>query len=214
MRGRICAAVSLLAGAVAAPAAAQTISVARPCYVNANPKAGAPIAVSGSGFTPGDRLQLTATGVSGTMTVGGGGAFSATIRGPILGTPFPAARRFTLTAHDKSDGVTSATTTFRVANLAFRTRPGTAKPDATVRYSFSGFRQGRPIYGHFVHAGSVLTHRFGRAHGACGMLRTRGRLFPGGHPQFTHYTVQFDDARRLRAHTTPRIDTSITIRQF
>jgi hypothetical protein len=204
----------VLVGAAAAPAAAQTVSVARACYVNANPMVGAPIHVSGSGFAAGDNVELSGTDVFGTTTVGGAGTFAAIIKGPILTTAFPAARSFTLTARDETNGMTTASTTFRVTNLAFRTKPGVARPSATVRYSFSGFRGGHAIYGHFVHRRQVLTHRFGRATGACGMLKARSKLFPGGHPQFTHYKVQFDDARRYHPKAAPRIDTDISIRPF
>lgn len=201
--------------ATSAPALAQTVvSVGQPCYVNANPMKGAPIQVSGSGFTPGDQLELAATDVFGTATVGSSGAFTTTVRGPILSTPFPAQRRFTLKTRDETNGVAAATTTFRVANLAFRTKPGLALPGAIVRYSFSGFRAGHAIYGHFVHGRKVITDRFGRAQGPCGLLTTRTKLFPGGDPRFTRYNVQFDDSRRYHTQSTPRIDTSISIRRY
>jgi hypothetical protein len=201
-------------GAAASPALAATASVGRACYVNANPSVGTPIEVSGSGFAPGHRLEVEGQGVFGTTTAGPTGEFSLTVKGPILPTAAPAAKRFPLHVLDETDGSASATTAVRVANLSFTTKPGVARPSATVRYHFSGFRQGRPIYGHFIHKGQVITHRYGTAKGACGILKTRTRLFPGGHPRHTHYKVQFDDSRRFHKQSTPRITTSISIRIF
>jgi hypothetical protein len=208
------AALVVCGGAAASPAMAATASVGRACYVNANPSVGAPIQVSGSGFAPGHQLEVEGQGVFGTTTAGSTGGFAVTVQGPILATSAPAAKRFELRVLDETDGSASATTTVRMANLSFRTKPGVAKPSARVRYHFSGFRKGRAIYGHFVHKGRVITHRYGEAKGACGMLTTRATLFPGGHPRHTHYKVQFDDSRRFHTKATPRITTSISIRIF
>jgi hypothetical protein len=206
--------VALSAGALAAPAGAQTISVNRACFVNANPAKGAAVGVSGSGFTPGDSVALQATGVSGTITVGADGTFSTVVPGPTLGTAGPAQRKFTLNARDETNGVTAASTTLRVANLAFSTQPAQAKPSTPVTFHFSGFRGGQGIYGHFIHGHVTITHKFGRATGPCGMLKAKSRLFPGGRPRFQHYKVQFDDARRYSRRSRPNIVTGINIQVF
>jgi hypothetical protein len=211
--GRTSFAALALSGALAAPAAAQTIDVNAACFVNAKPSVGAPVTVSGSGFPPGDTVELESTGVFGTTTVGTAGTFTSTVKGPILSTPSPASRRFKLTARDQTNGTTTASTSFMVANLAFQTSPAVAKPSDMVHFSFSGFRPGALVYGHYVHAKSVVTARFGRAKGACGLLKSKARLFPG-RPRFSKYTVQFDDSRRYRSQALPRIVSGLTIERF
>jgi hypothetical protein len=209
----IAAATVTIASAVpAAPAATQALAATRTCYVNADPSKGAPVTLNGTGFAPGDSIDIEGQEVFGTTTAASDGSFTAIVDGPRLGTADPAAKQFTLTAHDETDGVTSASTQILVANLAFRTKPAVAKPSREVMFHFSGFSRGRPIYAHFVHGKQVaVTHDYGRANGPCGMLKTRTRLFPGGHPRFRHYKVQFDDSRRYRPGSLPRIVTAISI---
>jgi hypothetical protein len=203
---------TISSAALAAPAAAQALSASRTCYVDANPATGAPVTLSGTGFTPGDSIEVEGHDVFGTTTAAPDGSFTAIVEGPTLSTAAPAAKRFTLTAHDETDGVTSAATQILVANLAFRTKPAVAKPWRIVTFHFSGFRRGRPIYAHFIHGKKiVVTHKYGRAKAPCGMLKTRTRLFPGGHPRLGHYKVQFDDSRRYRSKALPRIVTAISI---
>jgi hypothetical protein len=211
--GRTTFAALALSGALAAPAAAQVIAVNGACFVNATPSVGAPVTVTGSGFPPGDTVELESTGVSGTTTVGTAGTFTATVAGPILSTPFPASSRFTLIARDETNGTTTASTSFLVANLAFQTHPASAKPSQMVQFSFSGFRGGALVYGHYVHAKRVVTARFGRAKGACGLLKSNARLFPG-RPRFSKYKVQFDDSRRYHSEALPRIVSGLTIERF
>ena len=90
--GRTSFAVLALSGALAAPAAAQVIAVNGACFVNAKPSVGAPVTVSGSGFPPGDTVELDSTGVSGTTIVGTAGTFTSTVEGPILSNPSRARR--------------------------------------------------------------------------------------------------------------------------
>jgi hypothetical protein len=208
------ATLSAIVLALAAPAGAQTIAVNATCFVNGNPKVGTPITVSGSGFTAGDTVTLQASGISGSTTVGGTGTFTSTLAGPTLSTRFPAWSQFTLTARDTTRGATEATTSFAVANLAFETKPAVARPSQKVRFSFSGFRSGAIVYGHYLRGRkTVATERFGRTNGSCGVLKSKARLFPGGHPAFGTYKIQFDDSRRYRANALPRILTGLTIKR-
>jgi hypothetical protein len=194
---------------------AQTISVAPGCYVNDNPMTGTPIVVAGSGWTAGDDVEITGAGVDGSATVGPQGTFSQTITGPILLTENPAEQRFTLRASDETTGTGSATTTINVANLAVATRPAEAPFTKKVSFSFSGFREGRPIYAHYLHNGKVVaTQRFGTAAGPCGMLKARRLQYPGGHPRRDSYVVQFDDSKRYSQASTPRIVRTLQIYRF
>jgi hypothetical protein len=207
----VLATLTVSAVVLAAPAAAQTVAVNGTCFVNANPALGAPVTVSGSGFNPGDSIDLGAPLMLGTVMAATDGTFTTTVTAPTLSTSSPAEKRFTLTASDPTAGQ-SATTSFRVANLAFRTTPAVAKPTARVRFSFSGFRAGKRVYGHYLlHGKDLATASFGRTSGPCGMLTASARLFPGRHPKFGRYKVQFDDSRRYVAHAVPRIVSALTI---
>jgi hypothetical protein len=204
---------SIAAGAVLA-SAAPSITLNGACFVNARPKIGAPIAVTGSGFAPGDTVMVATTGASASVTVAAGGTFSVTIAAPTLSTAGPGSAQFTLTARDLTNGSAMAAAVFSVANLAFRTVPASATPATRVRFTFSGFKPDAPIYGHYVLGGKVAaTVRFGRSSGSCGLLTTRARLFPAGHPRYGSYKVQFDDSLRYRVNAVPRIVSGLTIRR-
>jgi hypothetical protein len=188
------------------------VGVNAACFVNARPKVGAPMTVTGTGFPAGDVVGLSARDVSASVTVGAAGTFQTTVAAPRLSTTGPGSGRFTLTARDETSGATAATA-FGVANLAFRIRPTTATPATRVRFSFSGFRPNAFVYGHYVLGRrAVASVRFGRARGSCGLLKARTRLFPGGHPRDGNYRVQFDDSRRYRPRSVPRIVSGLTIR--
>jgi hypothetical protein len=206
------AAAQAVSAALAAPAvAAQTVAVDGTCFVNADPKIGAPVTVSGSGFTPGDSIDLGLPLPLGIATVAADGTFATTVSGPTLKNSRPGQSRFTLTARDPITGTTAATT-FRVANLAFRTTPAVAKPSTRVHFTFSGFRARAIIYGHYLlHGKVVATERLGRTRGDCGLLKASARLFPGRRPRFGSYKVQFDDSRRYAANALPRIVSALTI---
>lgn len=204
---------SIAVGAVLA-SAAPSITLNGACFVNARPKVGAPIGVSGSGFASGDTVMIATNGASASVAVGADGTFSATIPAPTLSSAGPGSAQFALTARDVTNGSTTATATFSVANLAFRTVPASATPATRVLFNFSGFRPDAPIYGHYVLGGKVAaTVRFGRSRGSCGLLSARDRLFPASHPRFGNYKVQFDDSRRYRRNVVPRIVSGLTIRR-
>lgn len=202
-----CLALALVAGsgALAAQASAAMISVSQACYVNADTFKGAAVTVDGSGFTAGDSIELTGTDIFATATVGADGTFVTTFSGPILSTPNPAASSFTITAIDESEGVTMATTTMEVANLAVATKPAEAKPSEKVMYTFSGFKSGAEIYAHYLHGRKVTARtKFGRASGPCGELKRRAKFYPGK-ARYDSYKVQVDDSFRYSSKTLPRL---------
>jgi hypothetical protein len=211
-----CLALALVAGsgALAAQASAAMISVSQACYVNADTFKGAAVTVDGSGFTAGDSIELTGTDIFATATVGADGTFVTTFSGPILSTPNPAASSFTITAIDESEGVTMATTTMEVANLAVATKPAEAKPSEKVMYTFSGFKSGAEIYAHYLHRNKVeATAKFGRATGPCGLLKAKAKFYPGT-THFDSYRVQFDDGRHYSSKSLPRLVTTLDIHIF
>jgi hypothetical protein len=194
-----------------AVASAATISVSQPCYVNVNPAKGAPIAVSGLGFTPGDTIEIQGTGVFATATASPTGQILVGTGGPILTTAGPAVRSFTLTANDQTTGASSlATTTVTMANLSVATKPTTAKPTRKIAWHFSGFTPGKTIWIHYLRKKVVARMSFGKAGGPCGTLTAKRTLFPGGHPQFSKYTVVIDQVKRYTKRARPRIQTTLS----
>jgi hypothetical protein len=199
------------AGAIGAPA----IAVAPKCVVNAKPVRGSPMAVAGSGFTPGDSIALSAGDTTGNATANTAGQFSVLIPAPTLATLGAGAKKFTITAQDESSGTGSASTTFWVANLAFSTNPSVANPSKIVHFSFSGFKPGKVVYAHYLRGKKVVaTQKFGRAEGICGLLKSKARLFPLDNPPSGTYGVQIDDSRGYRAKSLPRVDSSLQIERF
>ena len=212
---------AIVASAVPAIAAAQagaaTLSVGSACYVNASVGVGAPITVTGAGFTPGDQIEIDGTGVFALTSADANGNISVTTQGPILDKIGPGTETFALTANDQTALVTNpiAQTSVTMANLAVSTSPSSAKPTTKVRWRASGFRPGRLVYAHYVHRGhAVATARLGRAKGACGLMSVKAMLYQNGHPRYTTYKLQIDSARRYSAHASPKVVNSLTIFRF
>ncbi len=214
-RGLLRVSVGFVAVAVpvipATAASAATIAVTKPCFVNANPGKGAPIGVIGTGFTPGDTIEITGTGVFATATASPQGGILLATGGPILSTAGPATQSFSLTANDQTSGVGNlAATTVTVANLSVATNPSVAKPTRKVSWHFSGFVPGKTIWIHYLRKHAVTRMSFGKAKGACGTLSAKRTLYPGGHPRFSKYTVVLDQLKRYSKRSRPRIVTTLS----
>ncbi|MEA2198938.1 MAG: hypothetical protein QOJ25_2989 [Solirubrobacteraceae bacterium] len=195
-------------GALAAQASAATLAVAQPCVVNADASAGSPMTVTGTGFTPGDtiELQTTSGGGFGTAVADATGNISTLMTAPTLpNASIPAAAPFTVTATDSLTPLpVNPTATFMVANLAVGVHPARAVPGKKVTWTFSGFVSGANIYAHYLHGKKVTaTAKFGRANGPCGLLKTKAVFYPGK-AKYPTYKVQFDDSRRFLASALPR----------
>lgn len=198
--------------AAAAQASAATLAVSAPCYVNVNSAKGAPIDITGTGYTPGDMILVQGNAVSGTTTAGPNGSINLVTTGPILPFSGPGSGSTTLTSQDETSGAANlAQTAVTVANFSVDTQPSVAKPSRKVTWRFSGFRPGRSIYVHYLRKGKVLARMaFGRAHGPCGTLKTHDRFYPGGHPHYSKYQVVFDQVKRYTKRARPRISTTLS----
>ncbi|HVW46463.1 MAG TPA: hypothetical protein VHA76_05380, partial [Solirubrobacterales bacterium] len=179
-----------LGASVAAPAAsaAGTVSTTKACFV-AEGKEGVSVGVSGSGFTPGELVfaQVPAPGgLAGfaEATVAPDGTVAATIEGVFPGGIDPVAEEMKIQIAGVLSGQVLAESSFQITNLAVATKPSVAPFHKVVKYTFAGFRPGRPIFGHYRrHGHLVLTYKFGKAAGPCGILHTKARLFPGHGPK-------------------------------
>ncbi len=198
----------LLPGALAAAASAATLSVNKPCYVLAG-RTAPTMLVGGTGYAPGDPVSITSSdgSVDANTTANAAGAFLVATNAP---TPFfsePGQKTVTLTASDFSaNGTISATAPATVAPLAVATSPATARPSRKVTWLFSGFAPGRFVYVHYIRGKRVVARmRFGRATGACGLLRTKAHLYYSTHPSHLTYNIQVDDSKRYSIRARPRI---------
>lgn len=191
-------------GALAAQASAATIVANQPCYVNADPATGAPMTITGSGFTPGDDVDVSGGTVFASATVAANGTFAVTTQAPILATVDPATETTTLTATDL-DGVTAATNVLS-ANLAVSTNPSNVRhPDRTkVMFMFSGFTPGKHIYAYYMHNKRLVAKmKFGTASGPCGTSQSKALMYPGGHPRYQQYTVAFESSSHYSKNAFP-----------
>ncbi len=184
----------------------------QPCYVNVDVAKGAPIDVVGSGFTPGDTIQISGFAVAGTTVAGPDGSINLITQGPNLPFAGPGQKTFPLQAQDETAGTGFiATTTVTMANFSIATQPAVAKPSRKVTWLFSGFVPNHTIYVHYLRGRQVANRMaFGKAKGPCGTLKTKDRFYPGGHPKYSKYTVVFDQVKRYTKRARPRISTTLT----
>jgi hypothetical protein len=203
------------AGALASSASAATIQVDRPCYINVDPFQGAPMTVTGAGFTPGDSVDISGGTVFATVTVDGSGNFTTTTNAPSLSTTGAGTRKTTLTATDEANGTTAATVA-QSANLAVSVKPTSVRNVRRdkVTFSFSGFTPGKPIFGFYARRRIVAKSRYGRAAGPCGTLHRRALLFPGGRPHNNLYKVTFESVGRYSKKAFPRVTGQLKILHF
>jgi hypothetical protein len=206
-------------GARAAESSTARISADKACYVNTNSASGAPMTVSGTGFTPNGTVAISGGNVSTTATVTSDGEFVVATKAPILSTSGPGSMSATLTATEQTGTggpAVSATTVVRSANLAVATKPTSVRNvrKDKVTFSFSGFTPGKRIYGYYMRKRIVATARFAAAGGPCGTLRQRALLYPGGRPHNSQYNVAFESTSRYSKTAFPRVTGKLTILHF
>lgn len=197
--------------AFAAQASAASLAVNKKCYVNTGSRR-APMAVLGSGFVPGDPVNLSSSddSVIVTATANASGKIGVITGAPIPPFSLPGSKTVTLTARDfTASGTIIAKVKAHVAPLAVATKPAQARLSKKVTWYLSGFRPGKFVYGHYLRKKEVARAKFGRAKGPCGLLKVKDKFYPGGHPPFKSYGLQIDDSRRYTKHASPKIDTKL-----
>jgi hypothetical protein len=205
---------ALLPGAEAA-----TVALSQPCYVAPTLAQGANIVVSGSGYTPGEALFAQIPAPGGLLsfveaTAGPEGSFTATLSDVSPTSIDPVAEKETMQIKGVLSNAILAEAPFELSNLTVKADPPAARPGQKVTLSFSGFTPGRPIYGHYLHKGKVaLTHRFGTARGACGVLRAKSKIYPG-RSRYSTYIVQIDDSKKYSKSAAPKFSTTVTIQRL
>lgn len=195
-------------GAATAPAA--TIQLNAPCYVSVG-STFANVIITGTGFGPGDDVEITGSGdsITADTTADANGNISVTTPGPV--PPLnPGAHAFTVTATDTNFDTGQTFTTPPVTGYdslgGVTLSQDIAKFTKKITYYLGGFIPGGKIYAHYlVHGKLTGTHLFGTAAAPCGTLKTKATIYPvsGGHPKGS-YTVQFDDAKKYSKAADPR----------
>ncbi len=201
-------------GLMATQAQAAGISIPVSCVVVREVKPATVMPVTGTGFTPGDDIDIESS--PGSLFTSTTAASDGTFGGGIPLSPFtlfnseaPQVGTFTLTATDEGTGAV-ATAQFEAATLAVVTKPTEARANRKVTFSFSGFRPGKEIYAHYLRKGKVTaTAKFGRATGPCGTLRKRAHFYPG-RERYDRYTVQFDNSKRYSHKAEPQYRATVT----
>jgi hypothetical protein len=208
----LCALVALIAAPSAS--AAGTVATGSACYA-ATGDEGVNIDVTGSGYTPGEAVfaQVPAPGgLAGfaEATVAPDGTFAVTVEHVFPAGIDPVAETFQMQVMGVLSQLILAESSFQITNLAVATKPPTAPYSKVVKYTFAGFRPGAPIFGHYFRRNKlVVTHKFGKATGPCGILKTKAKLFPGHGPKAAKYKVQFDDSKKANPKAAPKIVTSL-----
>lgn len=206
------AALLLASMALAAPASAASINPTKGCYVNTSRVAA--MTIVGTGFTPGDSIDISGTDVSVTTTATPTGAIKVTTGAPPL-TTSAAFQSTKLTATDEGAPTPlTATTLVRSTNLTVTTNhPHGVKNlhKDKVKFMFSGFTPGKDIYGFYIHKKVVAKSTFGKATGPCGLLTKRALLYPGGHPRFEQYDVTFESLSKYSKKANPRVTGKLKI---
>lgn len=207
----------LLSGLLAASAAAATVQADKACYVNSNPYKGAPMTISGTGFGPGDEIQISGGTAHAVALADATGAFTITTPAPTLAGAKAGVLHSVLTVTDINSTTNAQTTTqltVTSANLAVTARPSDVRNFRRdrVTWSFSGFTPGEAIYSYYVARGAVAARmRFGVASGPCGTLTQRALLFPDGNPKRSRYKVTFESSPRYSPAAKPRFSARLKI---
>jgi hypothetical protein len=216
-------AVAAVSAATAGAASAATLAVNARCYVTS--KAGRPpMAVSGTGYTPGDDISISdkTGGLDTTTTADASGDIAVTAKAPVpLGLTKPGQKADTITATDfpATGGQIVGTTTTELSVLA--AEPGKTHKARGLRvfgekttWSFSGFPVGRKIWGHYTFAGKLIGGQaFGRAKAPCGTLKSRKIVLPAT-PHHRGYDLQVDSHKKYSKKTKPHVKITLRLITF
>jgi hypothetical protein len=214
MRRSIAVAASVLAGSLAAAAAAQsppTVAPLLPCYVTAGPD------VTQRELVNIDAQNLTKNG---TATVAIDGAViqndaaidpMGALRGSVP-APFQASgqRLFTLSITDNTNPGLAVSAQSLVSAIDVKVRPANARPSRRVGFHGRGFTKGPAVYAHYLRKGKLRkTVLLATPTGPCGTFAVRRRLLPVRRPKTGRWIVQIDHDRSWSR--TPSVSVQLTI---
>ncbi|MCW2983383.1 MAG: hypothetical protein JWR63_953 [Conexibacter sp.] len=170
----------------------------KPCYLTSD---GA--IAHGSGFLPNSLLDIGGDWLHGISTKADGrGNVRLEYVTPALdvGLAPTTVMRKTITLSDPRHESRSAETTIRVVNVSAAWGQ-LRRPRAVRQWRFTGFMDRGTVYGHFLfHDKLVVTRRFGRPSGPCGLLTARAPGIPAPKSKLHagHWDFVFDTSRKFR----------------
>ena len=171
------------------------------------------IPVTGEGFAPNAPVQVGfASRRPVTKTTDADGGFKARVPVPELGDS-PRPGRVTLHAIDGSPEASTASTNVQLTAVAVAVNDASLqRRGEKLRFRFSGFPNGRNIWGHYLFGGKERgKQRFGKAKGPCGTLRTRAPLIPKFIGRDGIWTIQFDGRKKYSRKTKPSLRRKIQV---
>jgi hypothetical protein len=189
--------------ALAAPAAARaaTVSVPGTCFISSQP-----IAITGSGFTPGGPVTISGD-VFGSTVADGAGNIAASVSAPFVSTIAPKRVAVTVTDATNPANRTGAFVPV-IRGLLVTNAPLSGRPRQKTTWRFAGFPPGTAIYGHYRFGGrTIKNYRFGKPVGPCGTLAVRARRVPvaAGRLHSGTWTLQLDQRRHYRRSGARRV---------
>jgi hypothetical protein len=211
------ASLGVVGTAAAATVPASPLTLNRACYVSVG-KARPTMVVTGSGYIPGDSVNVSDATHSFHQTVTADATGAITTRGPAPVTSFshPGQKADVVSATDYApDGteyVGSARTELSFLGAsANKTRRAHGLRALTfkTKWTFSGFPEGKSIYAHYIYGKrTVARQSFGKAKGPCGLLTARARLYPAT-PHHREYHLQIDSRKTYSRRASPRLVTKV-----
>jgi len=208
--------ISMLASlALAQAASAATISTKKACYVAVDPDEQLKVPVTGSGYTPGEKIVVEVLEFGEDDSILGYKFFIPDANGKIAGA--------ITNTYAFSDAVSAEKVRLRVRGgedeatlveapmwMAYRELTATpwhhVKPHQTITLEGAGFKSGKPLYAHYVHDGKqVMSAKVGKTTGPCGLIKTKTQLFPFKHSHFGEYDVQYDNSKKYNPKTHPKV---------
>lgn len=158
------------------------------------------VPVQGTGFTPNGAVTLRTAegGVLGTAVVDPGGNFTGAFDGSSLLPSLRSTKITTqLTATD-SAGVAAPAVPFQMVRVN-ATLPERAKPGSRVKYTVTGFPEGKRVYLHIRRGGKTRgSFRIAAPKGDCGVATRRMKYMPLRSYSTGTYEYWFQQSPRFR----------------
>ena len=174
-------------------AGAATLESLGACYRSVDLNTRETVPVRGSGFTPGERVNVFIDGqiVQENVVVLPDGQ----IEGGVLAPYQPTGERpFTLTVTEVDQPSNTAAASSRVTALALRLKPRRARPNRRVRFIGRGFIDGTEVFAHYVRKDKLRkTISLGAPQGPCGRISVKRRQIPLKRPALGRWRLQVDN---------------------
>ena len=172
-----------------------------------------PVAIAGSGFTPGSRVDIAVDGISklGGVPVDAAGNLPPGVQ---VWSPFVSrgAKAFSVTAAEQGNPLNTVVSASRVTALTASFSPRAGRPGRKVVFRGRGFTLAGKVYLHYRYGGKTRRRVSVSPSGVCGEFEARRRLFPFTPVRTGRWIVQFDQQKTYSA--TPRsafVQQSITV---